>query len=191
MDDPRQDITPHPDPTRLTTEQLTERLHAQRELIETRLDGMDKAISVLASSAPTLLTDIERQIRHLRELLEERFRGIERRFLDQAERVDEQKKDTGTATAAALQAQKEAANAQNIFTAKQIDGLSTLFNSNFAGISSQLSALTGRVDRGEGTGTGAATQKNEHRLDTGVAITAAVLVATIISLAIALIRHLQ
>ena len=53
---------PLPDPTKLTTEQLRRELATLREIIETRLDGMDRATEVARSQAAVSRAQIE-QIR--------------------------------------------------------------------------------------------------------------------------------
>jgi hypothetical protein len=94
------DWRPRPDPTLLTTQQLREtetalirtifeRVSGLRELLETRLDGMDKATSVNSAEVTHIHTEIEHvrdrlreergiEIQNLRELLESRIDGIDK-----------------------------------------------------------------------------------------------------------------
>jgi hypothetical protein len=94
------DWRPRPDPTLLTTQQLreteaalnrtiTERVSGLRELLETRLDGMDKATSINAGEVTHLHTEIDHvrdrlreergiEITNLRELIEARIDAIDR-----------------------------------------------------------------------------------------------------------------
>jgi predicted component of type VI protein secretion system len=80
---------PVPDPTKLTTEQLRRELATLREIIETRLDGMDRATEVARSQAAVSRAQIEQirdrqreetvtQIGQLRKLLEARLDGMDR-----------------------------------------------------------------------------------------------------------------
>lgn len=102
---PRQalDIRPVPDPTILTTEQLTREIGRLREILEARLDGMDKATRLEYDSVLRRLGEIVQErgvdiqavreyhitdIKGLRELTNEKFSGtrstledIERRML--------------------------------------------------------------------------------------------------------------
>jgi hypothetical protein len=128
---------PVPDPTVLTTQQLQLAISSQRDLFETRLDAMDKAIILLqemANRSPTVgevyvqfgtkIDNIEKRldhkyvetatdITHLRDLQSERMSGLEKKidnqFLERDKRTDQLTLASSTAIAAALQAQKEAA----------------------------------------------------------------------------------
>jgi hypothetical protein len=61
------------DPTILTTRQLVREIASLKELIFTRLDGMDKAISLFNENITRVPTDTDKQIQHLKELHEVRF----------------------------------------------------------------------------------------------------------------------
>ena len=80
---------PVPDPTRLTTEQLRRELATLREIIETRLRGMDRATELVSAQSAVLREEIEQirnrlraetaaEIGQLRELLETRLDGMDR-----------------------------------------------------------------------------------------------------------------
>ena len=80
---------PVPDPTKLTTEQLRRELGALREIIETRLDGMDRATELASEQAAVVRAEIEQirgrlreetaaEVARLRELLETRLDGMDR-----------------------------------------------------------------------------------------------------------------
>lgn len=90
---------PIPDPTRLTTEQLRRELATLREIIETRLHGMDRATEVASAQAVINREKIENtrdhlheetttQVAQLRELLEARFDGMDRAIRLHAEIID-------------------------------------------------------------------------------------------------------
>jgi hypothetical protein len=59
---------PVPDPTVLTTQQLQRELASLKEVVFTRLDGMDKAISLFNDNITRVPTDTDKQISHLKEL---------------------------------------------------------------------------------------------------------------------------
>jgi len=90
---------PVPDPTSLTTEQLRRELAILREIIETRLHGMDRATEVASAQAAVNRDKIEHtrdrlheemttQVVQLRELLEARFDGMDRAIRLHAEIID-------------------------------------------------------------------------------------------------------
>jgi len=84
-DDPRPDHSdwrPVPDPTTLTTEQLRRELSALREILSARLDGMDRATTLLDETVNRIPTALQTEITHVRELVDERFRTADRRFAE-------------------------------------------------------------------------------------------------------------
>jgi hypothetical protein len=77
-----------PDPTRLTTEQLRRELATLREIIETRLDGMDRATNLVCTQTTDVRAEIEQirarlreetaaEVGQLRELLQTRLDGMD------------------------------------------------------------------------------------------------------------------
>ena len=139
------DRRPIPDPTILTTQQLQTAIAALRELILTRLEGMDKALILLQSRADKVPSEVDIKTTAVRELLAERFKGIELQFegiqlqfKERDTRVEQTARDSKTAVDAALQAAKEAVEKQNaassqaaqkseIAFTKSIDQLAELF----------------------------------------------------------------
>jgi hypothetical protein len=177
---------------------------ALQSIIQTRLDAMDKAAAVAeqninrvpttldreagklkelfeekfltsAKAFDTVLQSHGREVSRLQELINERFNGIQIQFRERDIRTDQDKLAATTAVNAALQAQKEAAGAQNVANAaaitksengftKEIDGLKELINTTRDAINNQIANLTGRFDRGEGNVTGAKDTRSESRL---------------------------
>jgi hypothetical protein len=93
------DWRPIPDPTKLTTEQLRRELATLREILETRLDAMDRATELTATQAAVIGQQIEQtrdrlrdetaaDVRQLRELLETRLDGMDRAIRLHAEIID-------------------------------------------------------------------------------------------------------
>jgi NADH dehydrogenase/NADH:ubiquinone oxidoreductase subunit G len=160
-----------------------------RETIEARLDGMDIATRLLADHVNRVPSDIDRQVRHLTDLVNERMeglkaethslgKGIQLQFDERDIRSRAAEDAAKVAVNAALQAQKEAAAAQNESnaaaitksegaTVKQIDGILALLGSNTQAINDKISAITSRLDRGEAILTTNNLAKNERRLDGG------------------------
>src|SRR5450755_1766157 len=100
------ELLPRPDPTDRTTEQLNQAIGNLKALIETRLDGMDIATQLLATTVNHVPSEVDEQVGHLKELHDGRFTSMEQmiaqRFLDNQKAVD-----------AAFAAQKEAVAEQN------------------------------------------------------------------------------
>jgi hypothetical protein len=92
--------------------------------------------------------------------------GIQKQFDERDVRATASESASNTAVNAALSAQKEAASAQNeanaaaitkseAATVKQIDGILALLASNTKAIDEKIASINGRLDRGEGTKSGA------------------------------------
>lgn len=177
-----------PDPTLLTTEQLSRAILNLRELfdaelrvITTRLADMDRAAELMHANLIQLPTTSDRQIIHLRELVTEQFASISKQFVERDVRTEQAAIATKIAVDAALQAQKEAANAQNdsntkavekseTATTKQIDGISALLRATADALNDKITDLKGRLDRGEGSTLGVGGAKVERRLDASLLV---------------------
>lgn len=143
-----------------------------REIIEQRLDGMDKAIELLQVSSSKIPLFIKNDVQQLRELHEEKFNsiseqtniqfaGIATQFMERDKRTEQLSLADKTAIAAALQAQKEAAGAQNESNAaanvkmetnfaKLIDQGQALLLEMRRNTEAQINDLKSRLDKGEG-----------------------------------------
>ena len=126
---------PIPDPTRLTTQLVDRALAAFREVMETRLKGMDQATRLLAESMDRAASD--RRDDHLRirddsdrsmaaqreyilsrvekvaDVAQERFVGVETRFAERDARTAQAADESRISLDAALAAAKEAVSLQN------------------------------------------------------------------------------
>jgi hypothetical protein len=93
-------LLPRPDPTALTTDQLRREVQALRELMETRLDGMDKAATIAATALTQRVHDLnemsEQRRLALQALTEEKFKGIELHIADRDKTIDQQFEDSYT-----------------------------------------------------------------------------------------------
>jgi hypothetical protein len=201
---------PIPDPSILTTEALDREILALRELLEvtlgssgdilglmrsvleTRLDGMDKATKLLQDIADKLPARIDEKIAALREIqgmqlvaLEsthgEKFRSIETQFKERDVRTEQSGKDSKTAVDAALQAAKEAVGEQNkssgsaiakseASTMKQIDQLGTLIQAvtktaddKISDLKDRIAEIIARQTKFEGRGEGQAAGTDDAR----------------------------
>ena len=212
---------PNPDPTVRTVEQLQRDIGATREILEgkitggfgsvdSRLSGMDKAISLLQSLAdrqPTT-SEVAMQVRALRDHHDEKFSsqgeqlriqfsGIAVQFAERDKRTEQLSLADKTAIAAALQAQKEAAGAQNESNAaanakmetnfaKLIDQGQSLLMEVRRNTEAQINDLKSRLDKGEGRVTGTVDVRKDHRNDMGLLVSIA---AVLIALGTAFVRH--
>lgn len=160
------------DPTILTTEQSEKAVACLREVVEARMDGMDKAYDrrgVVIDNIPQLIRqEVERltklhdeRFHSVEKEMETRFEGVATQFLERDKRTEQLSLADKTAIAAALQAQKEAAGATNesnsvalgkmeaAFT-KLIDQQGIALGSLDKTISDKINDVKGRLDRGEG-----------------------------------------
>lgn len=126
---------PIPDPSLLTTEQLRRELGALREVIETRLSGMDRATELIAGELERLTHEYSSRLDHQREdrdremlalrealmlmiksveaVMIEKFDAIDGRFRERDTRTEQEKLESRISLDAALAAAKEAVGAQN------------------------------------------------------------------------------
>jgi hypothetical protein len=193
--DSRGENIPIPDPSLATTRQLYREILSLRELlevklnsagndaalirniIETRLDGMDKAIKLLQDTADEFPARIDEKITALREVQEqkmvaleskhgEKFSSIYTQFKERDVRTDQSSKDSKVAVDAALQAAKEAVGEQNkssalaiakseSATTKQIDQLGVLIHQMDKAFDDKIADLKDRMTRIEGSRSGA------------------------------------
>ena len=215
-DDPRpghNDWRPVPDPTTLTTDQLRRELSALREIITARLDGYDTATALLSETVNRTPTQIQTEIAHVRELIqeklgslggraEEKFASIEKQFEERDVRTNQAATAAGEALKAALQAAKEAvfeqaqaaakaADKTELSTTKQIDLIQNQIKTLGESFTDKIDDLKGRIDRGEGSTSGSAHTRTEQRLSTGQVMYAASIVVSALLLAVALYAALH
>jgi hypothetical protein len=175
MDNPTtrgSDRLPIPDPTVLTTQQLLREMGLLRDLIdvrfgvvETRFDGMDKAIALIQSEADKVPSKTDIAVDQLKDLHAEKFRSIETQFIERDTRTEQTSRDSKVAVDAALQAAKEAVGEQNksnslanskmeaSFT-KQIDQIGTLITTSNKATDDKISDIKDRLNSIEGQNVG-------------------------------------
>jgi len=163
---------PVPDPTVLTTEQLDRAITSLKDVLETRLGGME-------------------------EVTDEKFISVNERFaLVERQRV-EQKEDTKAAVDAAFSAAKEAvreqtnASQQSIgksenATKEQLNQLTTTFTTAIAGVQTSIDDLKERVGRIESIRQGASERKEEGRatISSSTQLVGAVIAIVVLALAV-------
>jgi hypothetical protein len=150
------DIRPIPDPTILTTQQLIREIGSVREVFDTRLDGMDKAISLLQANVDKSPTVGEIYVKH-----EQMFKNIEIRFDERDIRTDQTARDSKVAVDAALQAAKEAVGEQNkssataiaksdAATTKQLDAILAIIQTTTKSFDDKINDVKERLTLREG-----------------------------------------
>lgn len=186
-------LIPRPDPTLLTTEQLRRELAALRELLETRLDDMDKATELLSATVNRAPTEVDKQITHLRELQDQKFQSIALQFAERDVRAELASRAAEEALDAALLSAKELVTAQNesnlsaatkteaAFT-KQIDQTGAIISTLEKAVDARITELKERLDRGEGGTAGAESSRNEFRASWGLIVGIATAAASITAL---------
>lgn len=155
---------------------MEERIIALRDLIQTRLEAMDKAGEIFADNLNRVPTLLDRETARLEKLFEERFKGVQMQFAERETRATAAETAAKEATAAlavastsavsaALQAQKDSAfatqqsNTEAIrkselgFT-NEILALKTLINATKEALTDSVTELRSRMDRGEGSDRG-------------------------------------
>lgn len=165
MPAPQRSNIPVPDPTVLTTIQTDQKIASLREIIETRMDGADKALVLLQKNHDTIPVMMEKQAEQRDKLNNEKFSGIQRQ-IDQigilAKAIEEANK---IAIGAALAAQKEAVSIQNAninqavsklegTMAEQSKSNQAITNTKIDSLTANVNTINGRLDKTEGKTTG-------------------------------------
>jgi cobalamin biosynthesis Mg chelatase CobN len=187
------------DPTLLTTRQILHEIENLKELIftklesghaehaliqavvETRLDGMDKATVLLQGMADKLLVTIDTKITALREVHNEKFSSIKNQFTEMDVRTERSSKDNNVAVGAAFSAAKEAVGEQNkssalaiakseAATGKQIEQLQQLIVSGNKALDDKLNDVKERLTRVEGASEGKTVADTSHHTSSSTSI---------------------
>ncbi len=158
---------PIPDPTILTTQQLLRELASLREVLTTRMDGYDKAISLLQAYA-----DRQPSIAEVVAETKEKFTGVQMQLHERDIRFDRAANDTKVAVDAAFAAAKEAVAKSEANVTKQIDALGMLLQANAKATDEKIDDLKTRIAAIEGRGQ--AYSSGFGFIATGIGILAAV-----------------
>lgn len=166
------DRRPIPDPTELTTAQLYREIAALTRIMETRMEGYDKAIELLQAFADRMPTTamVQASLDGLKAVMEERFISTKMQF-----------EQRDVAVAAALQAAKEAVLEQNrssataiskseLATQKQIDTQSSLISTATGALRDQIDDLKARLIRVEEGSTVQKETKTDNRQNIGMLV---------------------
>ncbi|HXJ26379.1 MAG TPA: hypothetical protein VNH17_11790 [Streptosporangiaceae bacterium] len=175
------DWRPVPDPTLLTTAQLLRELGALRELIEARLNGMDRATALLSETVNRTPTVIQTEISHVRELIDERFGGIDKQFAERDVRTEQAAKASKEALDAALLSAKELVSQQNDSNTTKAEKTEQNFTKQIDNALDRISEIKERLDRGEGSTSGAAGIRTDQRLNLSTVIAAVATLVAVLS----------
>ncbi len=160
---------PNPDPSILTTENLRREIANLKDHVDIQLASNDKAIQLVQVATDAAVRNLHKlilaNIETLANVTAQRFASIETQFSERDKRTEQLSLADKTAIAAALQAQKEAAGAQNESNAasvtkqeaaftKLLDQNQALWTSGIASLTTQLNDLKSSRDKGEGASRG-------------------------------------
>lgn len=122
------DSRPVPDPTVLTTQHVSREVSCLREIIETRLDDMDKAIIVLSLWRDSLPERWREDDRHLQKLLETRFNGMDKAIELIQKSADKVPSDVDLAIGRLKDLHEEKLNGLENFVEEKFRGVATQFS---------------------------------------------------------------
>lgn len=160
------------DPTALTTQQLLREVTSLEKLMAQRMDAMDKAMEIFSDNLTRAPTEVDKQIGHLKSLMEktfevmdEKFASVQTQFSERDVRTEQTAKDSKVAVDAALQAAKEAVGKQQeasdraiakseAATTKQLDQIVMLIAANTKASDEKIDDLKKRVATRDGEGGG-------------------------------------
>ena len=206
---PEWTVVPPSDPSKLTTDAVTaatemwrRQLEAQKEILETRLDSMDRATSLRVAAIDKEPERTARQVQNLEHLQNERFVSIALQFRERDIRTDQAAIAQKQALDAALLAAKElvgqqntanveaAAKAETSFT-KQIVQTSVLISTLEKALTDRILELKERMDRGEGSRAGGAEHRSAARSDSALGWQMVSALAALVVVAVAVYAALK
>lgn len=187
------------DPSALTTAQILREVFMLRELLESRLDGYDRAISLLqarADKSPSIDV-VAQNVGSLEKVMDEKFRSVEKQFIERDVRVEQSSSAGQIAINAAFAAAKEGVEKQNANSAlatakseasfvKQIDQLVNTINVTVKASDDKIDDLKARIGAIEGRATGATAQVQTQQASSGnvLAIISAVIAVAAVGVAV-------
>ena len=195
---------PNPDPSLLTTQNLRDGLANLKELIGARLDAMDMATDLRLELFNRVPAQTEQQMGHLKAIIDEKlgvqnekFHGIAKQFEERDVRTAQASGAADDALKAALQAAKELVGAQGEASAaaavksetsfaKQVDQIGTILQTTQLALDARITELKERIDRGEGSSSGAELSMSSKRQENQllISVIGALLLAVSVAIAV-------
>jgi hypothetical protein len=162
---------PIPDPTALTTAQLLREQSSLREIMEVRINGVERSLEQQLAAAVELILS---HIKNVADVSNERFSGIATQFLERDTRTEQAAQESRISLDAALAAAKEAVSEQNKAnslaigksedaTKERLDALQLLFSTSNKSLEDKISDAKSRLDSGGGQEQGKAQANVEQR----------------------------
>lgn len=163
---------PDPDPTVATTAQLLREIRHLKEfvatrfeVVDTRFNGMDKAMDLLQRASDKVPSETDIKVANLKQVQDQRFNSIDLQFQERDIRTKQSTESATVAVGAALQAAKEAVGKQQesndraiakseASTTKQIDQLGVLIASLDKTLSEKIDDTKKRLSVLDGRGAG-------------------------------------
>jgi hypothetical protein len=200
------------DPTFLTMEALLREVNHARELVLTKISCMEADVVRIDKTAAGLPEAQLKELLNVKDFLiekfntvQEQFRSVQTQFIERDERGLQTARDSKVAIDAALSAQEKAVgkqtdsftlsiNKSEAATAKSIDQLGEMVNSNFKALDDKISDAKERLTRLEGLGVGKLAELQNQRASNFNAANIIGMVAGAIGVVVAIItialRHL-
>ena len=152
----------------------TEAIASLKELLETRFQGMDKAVELMAANVRAVPSDLDKSLHALREVLRGEIRNVEATSLEKFDAVAGTFASNALALTAALAAQKEAAaesvksstlaiDRANAATKETIAANAAQTLNSLAAQAAITTDLKDRVVRIEAGGVGQKEERREHQ----------------------------
>lgn len=166
------DSRPVPDPTALTADLVDKAVKGLREILETRMNGVDREIIELQTSVRLRPHEIEVQITHLKDLHDEKFKGIETRISERDDLRKQAATDAKVGIDAALASAEKLVKASNDSFALSVDKSERATNellkqqaenqkNTSIALDDKIVGLKERLDRIEGAAVGAISAKTD------------------------------
>jgi hypothetical protein len=188
---------PTPDPTPQTSEAISRAMASERDYVDGQLEalrermrGIDRATSLLNQTVTRTPTEIQKEVTHLRELMDERKEAVDGKLNSAEDQRKEQKKDTKDAVDAALAAAKEAVKEQTTASqlsinksetsfAEQLKQQNVTFNTANSGLTRELQDVKDRVGKIENLKQGGQENKAAFYAAAGLAIAVVILLVAL------------
>jgi hypothetical protein len=139
-------------PTGLTTEAIDRAVKAERdyvdgriEVLEARLDGIDEATKVLHETVTRIPTDVQREVAHIRELIDQALVSAEKLELERIAGADERTNAVKRELVIVQEESEKAIGKAEGATEKRFDSLKEVVDTQISDIRRALADLSVKV----------------------------------------------